>query len=137
MKAAALLILLLLSLPAAGRDIGGDFAVLGIGGQSCAAYLQARREHAAQEQAYVTWMLGYLSAFNLIVDNTYNILGSNDINDALDWLDRQCAAAPHTPFVNAAAAMTEILHPVRANLHPDKAGGPNRWRQVANSARDE
>jgi hypothetical protein len=137
MKMLALVFLLALSNSIYARDVGGDFAVLGIGQKTCADYLQARRAHGVGEQEYVAWLLGYASAFNLIVDNTYNILGSNDINDILGWLDRQCLTTPKEHFVNATAAMTEVLFPRRANLHPDKAGGPNRWRQIAESARGD
>lgn len=137
MKKGLWLLLLVFALPVKARDVGGDFAVLGIGSQPCAAYLKARRAHGEREQDYVNWLLGYLSAFNLIVSHTYNILGENDINDALSWLDQQCLATPKTHFVNASAAMTEILYGQRANLHPDKAGGTGRWRATASAARGE
>jgi hypothetical protein len=137
MKTRYCLLLLLFALPVKARDVGGDFAVLGMGGQPCADYLKARRAHAEREQNYVDWLLGYLSAFNLIVSHTYNVLGENDINDALSWLDQQCLATPKAHFVNASAVMTEVLFERRANLHPDKAGGRERWRATVRAARGE
>ena len=58
-----------------GKDVDGEFAVFSVGGKSCADYLRARSGGGRTQHDFTTWMQGYLSAFNLIVPNTYDILG--------------------------------------------------------------
>jgi hypothetical protein len=114
----ALLALGATAVPAQARSASGDFATLGVGSQSCAAYLTARHKGGIAEERFVTWTEGYLSAFNLIVSNTYSILGQREPGDALVWLDTYCNQSPDARYVNAVAAMTVAFHSTRLNLKP-------------------
>ncbi|GEM_PF-1513488 len=106
------------SLPA--KDMDGEFAVFGIGATRCADYLQARRESAATTRRYADWTLAYVSAFNLIVPNTYDLLGDYTLDQALQWLDQHCADNRNTVYVNAVAALSQSLFPSRRNIAPGK-----------------
>ena len=103
-----------------GKDVDGEFAVFSVGGKSCAEYLQARAGGGRALHDFTTWVQGYLSAFNLIVPNTYDILGDRDFDKAISWLDDHCAENREAPFVNATASLTINLFPARKNIAPHK-----------------
>lgn len=120
-KATILTLAALVAMPGAiAKDVDGEFAVFSVGGKSCAEYLQARQGGGRAQHDYTTWMLGYLSAFNLIVPNTYDILGNRDLDKAVQWLDGHCADNHQTSFVNATALLTINLFPARKNIAPNK-----------------
>lgn len=116
------------SLTANARDMDGQYAALGMGGENCAAYLVARDRGGSAERWYLDWLGGYLTAVNNAGASTYNILGTRSMADILDWLEGYCAASPNANFANAVADMVGILYPDRANLAPGKDSG---WRKFA------
>lgn len=116
----ALLALLLASTPLAAKDMDGEFAVFGSGATRCENYLQARSAGGAAQRRYADWTLAYVSAFNLIVPNTYDLMGNFTLDQALDWLDQHCRKQRREIFVNAVAALSEQLYTRRANIAPGK-----------------
>ena len=116
---------------ALARDMDGQFAVFGIGGENCATYLVARDRAGEVERRYHHWLAGYLSAVNNAGASTYNILGAKSMADILDWLEGYCAVNPNTNFANAVADMVGILYADRHNIAPGKEGG---WNKVVNQA---
>ncbi len=108
------------------KDIDGEFVVFSTGAASCGDYLQARRSGSSSLEPYRQWLSGYLSAFNLIVVNTYDIVGDYQYTQIIDWLDQYCAQNQAVTFVNASAALTITLYPDRRNLAPNKDTS-NKW----------
>jgi len=106
------------SLPA--KDMDGEFAVFGLGATRCGDYLQARRGNVAATRRYADWTLAYVSAFNLIVPNTYDLMGDYTLDQALDWLDEHCGGNPEQVYINAVAALGQSLFPSRNNIAPGK-----------------
>ncbi|MBF0218771.1 MAG: hypothetical protein HQL49_04475 [Gammaproteobacteria bacterium] len=104
------------------KDMDGRHAVYAVGGESCTPYMQARRQGGEIMERYNHFILGYLTAFNLIVENTHNILGDKGYAKALAWLDGFCQINPKENFTTAIATMTEIFYSERANFADD----PNR-----------
>lgn len=102
------------------KDIDGEFVVFSVGANTCTDYLASRRAGTASMEPYKQWLMGYLSAFNLIVVNTYDILGQRDYRHIIRWLDRYCSQNRKESFVNASAALTVSLYPERRNLAPNK-----------------
>jgi hypothetical protein len=114
---------------AVARDMDGQYAVFGVGGEDCATYLVVRDRADEVERWYHDWLAGYLSAVNNAGASTYNILGTKSMADILDWLEGYCAANPNSNFANAAADMVGILYADRHNIAPGKQGG---WDKVVN-----
>jgi hypothetical protein len=114
---------------AVARDMDGQYAVFGVGGEDCATYLVARDRAGELERRYHHWLAGYLSAVNNAGASTYNILGAKSMADILDWLEGYCAANPNSNFANAVADMVGILYADRHNIAPGKEGG---WNKVVN-----
>jgi hypothetical protein len=115
----------LLLLPGAvpAKDISGEYAVHGVGGEPCSLYLETRAAGGGRLLEYEIWLAGYFSAFNLIVSNTYSIMGDRDMAHFLDALDQYCADQPGELFVSAISNITMLVFPERHNLSPHV----NRW----------
>jgi len=113
------------------RDMDGQYAVFGVGGEDCATYLVSRDRAGKVERRYHHWLAGYLSAVNNAGASTYNILGAKSMADILDWLEGYCAVNPNSNFANAVADMVGILYADRHNIAPGKEGG---WNKVVNQA---
>ena len=106
------LLLLGLSQQITARDFEGSYAVYGAGGESCKAYLKSMKTGERQDY-FIDWTIGYLTAFNVIMPNTYNILGESDFASAQGWLERHCNRYKNQLFINAAIKLTEVLYPLR------------------------
>lgn len=110
------------------RDMDGQYAAFGVGGENCAAYLVARDQTGRVERWYHHWLKGYLTAVNNAGASTYNIAGDKSLTDLLDWLEGYCAANPNVNFANAVADMVTLLYEDRQNIAPGKADG---WGKFA------
>jgi len=114
MKRLTLIILfvLMFASQAIARDFEGGYAVYGAGGESCKAYLTSMRSGQKQDY-FIDWTIGYLTAFNVIMPNTYNILGESDFDEAQGWLQRHCNRYKNQLYINALIKLTEVLYPLR------------------------
>ena len=108
----ACFILLMLNQQAVARDFEGAYAVYGAGGESCKAYLESMKTGKKQDY-FIDWTIGYLTAFNVIMPNTYNILGESGFAESQGWLQRHCNRYPKQLYINAAIKLTEVLYPLR------------------------
>lgn len=120
--------------PAGAGDRNGEFAVFSVGADTCGDYLRARRLGGTAFDAYGQWLLGYLSAFNLIVADTYDIMGGQSYRRAVRWLDGYCAGRTDTAFIDAAAALTVSWYPHRRVRAPDTPVEPWNTDGVLQSA---
>ena len=102
------------------KDMDGEFVVFSIGANTCKDYLNSRRKGVTALEPYKQWLMGYLSAFNLIVVNTYDIAGQSRYPHIISWLDNYCVTNKTESFVNASAALTVSLYPDRHNMGPNK-----------------
>ena len=120
--------LTLASSPSApARDVNGNYAVFGSGRGDCEDYLDARYRGGADELLYVEWTAGHLSAYNLLLDNTYNILGTTEPFDFMARLDAWCRQHRDVPFTVAIARQLEVLFDERQNLSPQRNDGWDSW----------
>ena len=95
------------------RDFEDGFAVYGAGGKSCQVYLKSMKQGAKQQEYFIDWTIGYLTAFNVIMPNTYNILGESDFADSQGWLQRDCSRYPKQLYIDAVIKLTGVLYPLR------------------------
>ncbi len=118
-------------MPVIAKDVDGEFVVFGSGENNCADYTRARAVKGQAYQVYKQWLMGYLSAFNVIVSNTYDILGERNYKQVRRWLDSYCKKNPKESFVNASAMLTVKLYPERRNLAPNKDTS-KKWTESGN-----
>ena len=95
------------------RDFEGGYAVYGAGGDSCKAYLDSMKSGGKKQDFFIDWTIGYLTAFNVIMPNTYSVLGETDFAEAQGWLQRHCGRYPKQLYINAMIKLTEVLYPLR------------------------
>lgn len=111
-------ILLIISLLAASsiagaRDFEGSYAVYGAGGDSCSTYLESMKKGDREQDYFTDWVVGYFSAFNVIMPNTYDLLGETSFPDVQRWLERDCGRYPRQLFITAVIRLSEVLYPMR------------------------
>jgi hypothetical protein len=109
----AVFLFALISAPLSARDFENAYAVYGAGAEPCKHYSLAVEKGGAAEDFFNDWVIGYLSAFNVIIPETHNILGEMGFPLAQRWLQRHCRRYPNELFVNATARLTEVLYPAR------------------------
>ena len=102
--------------PAAGADKAGNYAVWGKGGKSCHAYNQSRA--AKTDRDFREYAMGYITAYNTLADDTYNIIGDMTLLDMLAWLDDYCAEKPIHGFEQAMAGLLLERHESRHRVPP-------------------
>jgi len=92
------------------------------GDSTCSTFVAARDEGRRGDNRrvneYADWMAGYLTANSVFVPDTYDILGSSDMNAVLLWLENYCKQNPLNTFAAAAEAVTAALYPKRTRNSP-------------------
>ena len=104
--------------PAAALDDDGEANIYGPGAGPCSAYVAARKGGSAQ--TFEQWLDGYLSAVNLVLPDTYDILGDKKRETAVAWLDVYCTQNPDDAFGFAANRLAAYLYPNRLAAKPAK-----------------
>lgn len=121
MRALGGLAFLLATPPSWADDSNANHAVWGIGRTSCHGYSQARA--AGEFTEYKVYSMGYLTAYNALTPNTYNVSGAADLNGVLAWLDDYCRKTPVDSFDHALRQMVTQMHESRVK----KAPGAQTW----------
>ena len=83
---------LILPLQTQAADTEGNYAVWGIGLKSCFRYTQAREKDDYDN--YTNYIKGFLTSFNMLSAETYNITGGKPFNELLEWIDDYCETQP-------------------------------------------
>jgi hypothetical protein len=105
--------LLAASFTAGARDFEDSYAVYGAGADSCSTYLESMEKGGKEQDYFIDWVVGYFSAFNVIMPNTYDLLGETDFPTAQRWLERDCQRYPKQLFISAVIKLSEVLYPMR------------------------
>lgn len=110
--------------PIAGQaaDAQGNYAVLG--NQSCHAYNQARK--SGDDDQFRFYVMGYLTAFNTIMDKTYSISGMQTLAEIMNWFDDYCGAQAIHSFELAIRNFVAESYDDRLQQVP-QPGGASGW----------
>ena len=96
------------------------------GFDSCAAFA-AEVEHCQQGYCgkltmYKVWSAGYLTAYNILTPDTYDIAGGREADSTdrstIIWLENYCRHHPELPYTEAIIKLTTELHPTRIKTAP-------------------
>ena len=104
--------------PAIAADSVGNYSIQGQGTQSCGTYVDERRKDEWGAMLFGSWIAGYVTAFNLDVSGTYNIMGHTDMQGLLLWLENYCQQHPTELFGVAAQHLRTHLYPKRIENAP-------------------
>jgi hypothetical protein len=100
------------------------FLVWGVGGSSCNTYLDARAANGAKQESFTSYLMGYITAYNVLVPNTYNIAGDMKADQMLLWLDGYCDDHKTGSFETAVHDLTASIAKKRQKSADDT---PARW----------
>ena len=110
------LVLFLLSRPAWAADEAGQYLIMGLGNASCESFLA---EDELGQAYYLSWLAGYMTAYNYSQEETYSIMGeSKTINQIQSWLKDYCTVNPEEKFEAAIRKMINNLKFFRSKTRP-------------------
>ncbi len=99
-------------------DSNGHFAIWGKGNKSCHSYSISR--NTDEEQRFKDYIMGYLTAFNVQLPDTYRVAGQMNLNDILAWLDDYCELKPVIAFEQSLADFITENYDERMKKSPSK-----------------
>ncbi len=108
---------LALSHGAFAADDDGKFLIKGVGSQPCSDYVQFG---AADKLVVETWWAGYLTAYNQITDDTYNVLRNVTPEQANAWIEDYCHNNKSALIADAVSEMLEYYFPRRERMSPNR-----------------
>jgi len=114
---AAMAFVMLMAVEARAADEKGQYST--VNAYTCPQYLEGRRGTNLGNQRIVqSWVSGYITAVNLNLLNTYDIMGGADYHAAFVWLENWCRS---NPFKSMADGMNDFVierHPHRLKTAP-------------------
>ena len=99
-------------------DRNGNFAIWGVGNKSCHSYNVSRNTDV--EQRYKDYIMGFFTAFNITMPDTYRIAGHMNIKEILVWLDDYCEEKPILAFEQSLADFITENYDDRMKKAPSK-----------------
>ena len=101
--ATAFLLLSALTLhDADSADAKKRYSVRGLGTKTCSNFLSERNLNANQSEAYADWFTGFVTAYNWLQPDTYDISVGYKSNGFLRYLDLYCGRSPKSRIIDAA-----------------------------------
>jgi hypothetical protein len=106
------IIFILLAAPGAQArpDHNGSFTVLGTGAHSCGTWVADRKANGWAAVIDEAWVVGFLSAYNLLGPSPDDITAGSDVNGATGWMDNYCTQHPLDTISVATQALINELN---------------------------
>lgn len=115
-----------------GADEAGNYAIWGVGRSSCHQFLKSAGGESRDR--YKLFLMGYLTAFNTLREDTYNATGSNSLDVSLDQISDYCEQHQMDSFDRAIQQLLDGLYESRQRVPPGSARG---WGHPAPGAASE
>ena len=118
-------------------DRNGRYFAYGVGQKTCADYigfrerkletLERKYERYTQDELYEIvdkviehWIAGFLTAHNLYVSDTYDVVGKLSMDDIKARLETSCRGNPKQYFAQAVISLVQELNPQRVKVGTGK-----------------
>jgi hypothetical protein len=112
--ATAFLLLSALTLhDADSADANKRYSVRGLGTKTCSNFLSDRNLDAKQSEEYANWLTGFVTAYNWLKPDTYDISTGYKANGLLRYLDLYCGRNPKSRIIDAATAFVDAVYEKR------------------------
>ena len=112
--ATAFLLLSALALnDAESADANKHFSVRGLGVTTCSKYLEDRNRDAKQSEKFAHWFTGFLTAYNWLQPDTYDIAPQYKSDGLLRYLDQYCGKNPKQRIIEAATSFANTVYDKR------------------------
>ena len=97
---------------ASSADANKRFSVRGLGTNTCSKYLEDRNGSDAKEMSdrYADWFMGFLTAYNWLKADTYDISAQYKTTGLLRYLDLQCGRSPKSKIIDAATSLVNAIY---------------------------
>jgi len=118
----SMLVLLAASASATGADSESRYLIWGAGKASCHRYNEARA--ANDFRHFKEYALGYLTAYNAYVPETYSVTRDMNSEAIVAWLDDFCRTHQIEGFAGALQQFVEEMKATREQHAPTSGG---RW----------
>ncbi|MEM7406090.1 MAG: peptidoglycan-binding protein [Pseudomonadota bacterium] len=105
-----------LTVAAYAGDARGNFAIKGVGVNSCARFAAAYERSDESMITFAGWLEGYLTVQNEHVPETFDLAPWQDIQVLTFALARYCKGAPEQSFHAAVRKLTELLRTQRLKV---------------------
>ena len=105
-------------------DNAGNYAIWGVGRASCHQFLKSRKDDS--DTRFRVFLMGYLTAFNTLRDNTYDITAGRSIIDSLQWIETYCESHQMDAFDRAIQQLLDHRYAARHQVPPGQARGWGR-----------
>jgi hypothetical protein len=105
--------LMMMSAAAHADDSRGMFSVKSVGTVSCRRYLDARREKGEEYLLFAGYLGGYMTAYNQLSPETFDILPWQTVDTLLGLLTNYCSKQPDRNFAVAVNELIKLLTPNR------------------------
>lgn len=92
------------------------YVPIGLANSSCGQFTTAVEQGNFENNwnrwnKYQSWLAGFLTGFNFLDQDTVDILGNSEFEDAMKYMEDYCEDNPLELFVQAAEALLLKLHP--------------------------
>jgi hypothetical protein len=94
-------------------DTNKRFSVRGLGATTCSKYLEERNLDAKQSEQYAHWFTGFLTAYNWLQPDTYDISAQYKSNGLLRYLDLYCGRNPKNRVIDGATSFVNAVYEKR------------------------
>ena len=96
-------ILCVIALSLSAQDNDGHYNIMGLGNNTCSAFVYEYADHGAY---YLSWLAGYMTAYNYTQEDTYSIFSdSKDVMQIETWLLDYCKFNPDQTYEQAAKSL--------------------------------
>ncbi len=94
-------------------DDQNRFSVRGLGTISCSKFLESRNLDLSESEQYAHWLQGFLTAYNYLQPQTYEIAPGIRTNGLLRYMDLYCGKNPTNRIVDGAVTYVAQVHAKR------------------------
>ena len=91
----------------------GRFAAKGAGRTQCKRFVEERENHSEAYTAYLGWLTGYLTGYNQLKEDTFDIIPWQSTQLLALLLERYCRENPEEAFLRAVMRMNLTFEPFR------------------------
>jgi hypothetical protein len=101
---------------AGSADANKRFSVRGLGATTCSKFLEERNLDAKGSEQYAHWFTGFLTAYNWLQPDTYDISAQYKSNGLLRYLDLYCGRNPKNKIIDAATSFVNAVYAKRQKV---------------------
>lgn len=97
-------------------DAANRFSARGLGTKDCSIYLEARAAGLQESEPYAHWFMGFLTAYNWLEPDTYDVSAEYNSNGLLRYLELYCQKDPTKRIIDAAMSFVRAVYERRVRV---------------------